>query len=57
MAADEFVVEVDGLTKRFGERAADDSVLAGIAVYRIEPQRVPLERRFLEIASRLEEAA
>ncbi len=32
-------------------------VLAGVAVYRLEHQRVSLEQRFLEITSRLEDAA
>jgi ABC-2 type transport system ATP-binding protein len=32
-------------------------VEAGIAVYRLEPEHASLERRFLEITSRLEEAA
>jgi ABC-2 type transport system ATP-binding protein len=32
-------------------------VEAGIDVYRLEPERVSLERRFLEITSRLEVAA
>jgi ABC-2 type transport system ATP-binding protein len=43
------------------EAAADDIgrriVLAGLAIRRFEPARVSLERRFLEITSRLEEAA
>ena len=43
------------------EGAADDVgcriVLAGLAVRRFEPARMSLERRFLEITSRLEEAA
>jgi hypothetical protein len=32
-------------------------VEAGIPVYRLEPEHVSLEQRFLEITSRLEEAA
>ena len=32
-------------------------VQAGVAVYRLEPQRISLERRFLELTSRLEHAA
>jgi len=32
-------------------------VLAGLAIRRFEPARVSLEQRFLEITSRLEEAA
>ena len=32
-------------------------VEAGIPVYRLEPEHASLERRFLEITSRLEEAA
>ena len=43
------------------ERAADDLsrrlVLAGLAIRRFEPARASLEQRFLEITSRLEEAA
>jgi ABC-2 type transport system ATP-binding protein len=43
------------------EAAGDDLgrriVLAGLAIRRFEPARVSLERRFLEITSRLEEAA
>jgi ABC-2 type transport system ATP-binding protein len=43
------------------EAAADDIgrriVLAGLAIRRFEPARASLERRFLEITSRLEEAA
>jgi ABC-2 type transport system ATP-binding protein len=43
------------------EAAADDIgrriVLAGLAIRRFEPARMSLERRFLEITSRLEEAA
>jgi ABC-2 type transport system ATP-binding protein len=44
-----------------GERAADDLsrriVLSGLAIRRFEPARASLEQRFLEITSRLEEAA
>jgi hypothetical protein len=32
-------------------------VLGGAAIHRFEPSRVSLEQRFLEITSRLEEAA
>jgi hypothetical protein len=43
------------------EPAADDLgrrlVLAGLAIRRFEPARASLEQRFLEITSRLEEAA
>ena len=43
------------------EAASDDVgrriVLAGLAIRRFEPARMSLERRFLEITSRLEEAA
>jgi hypothetical protein len=43
------------------EAVADDIgrgiVLAGLAIRRFEPARMSLERRFLEITSRLEEAA
>ena len=45
----------------FASRAQDDIsrrlVLAGLAIRRFEPARVSLEQRFLEITSRLEEAA
>jgi ABC-2 type transport system ATP-binding protein len=56
----------DGIRVRFrteagAEAAADDIsrriVLAGLAIRRFEPARMSLERRFLEITSRLEEAA
>jgi ABC-2 type transport system ATP-binding protein len=44
-----------------GEVAADDLsrriVLAGLAIRRFEPSRVSLEQRFLDITTRLEEAA
>lgn len=44
-----------------GQPAADDIVrrlvLAGLAIRRFEPARASLEQRFLEITSRLEEAA
>jgi len=48
-------------TEAEAEAAADDIgrriVLAGLAIRRFEPARMSLERRFLEITSRLEEAA
>jgi ABC-2 type transport system ATP-binding protein len=56
----------DGIHVRFrtdveAEAAADDIgrrlVLAGLAIRRFEPARASLEQRFLEITSRLEEAA
>jgi ABC-2 type transport system ATP-binding protein len=56
----------DGIRVRFrsdveAEPAADDIgrrlVLAGLAIRRFEPARASLEQRFLEITSRLEEAA
>ena len=58
--------EADGIRVRFrtdveAEAAADDIgrrlVLAGLAIRRFEPARASLEQRFLEITSRLEEAA
>jgi ABC-2 type transport system ATP-binding protein len=62
------VAAEDGMLRvRFGSQspAADDAIAdinrrlveAGIAVYRLEPEHASLERRFLEITSRLEEAA
>jgi hypothetical protein len=43
------------------EAAADDIgrrlVFAGLAIRRFEPARASLEQRFLEVTSRLEEAA
>jgi ABC-2 type transport system ATP-binding protein len=56
----------EGIRVRFrtdveAEAAADDIsrrlVLAGLAIRRFEPARASLEQRFLEITSRLEEAA
>ena len=56
----------DGIRVRFrtdvdAEAAADDIgrrlVLGGLAIRRFEPARASLEQRFLEITSRLEEAA
>jgi ABC-2 type transport system ATP-binding protein len=49
----------DGLRVRAGDAAAINRRLveAGIDVHRLEPERVSLERRFLEITSRLEVAA
>ena len=58
--------EADGVRVRLrtdveAEPAADDMgrrlVLAGLAIRRFEPARASLEQRFLEITSRLEEAA
>jgi len=60
------VAEPEGLRVRLGpdveaEPAADDIgrrlVPAGLAIRRFEPARASLEQRFLEITSRLEEAA
>jgi ABC-2 type transport system ATP-binding protein len=60
------VPAADGIRVRFradveAEAAADDIgrrlVLAGLAIRRFEPARASLEQRFLEITSRLEEAA
>jgi ABC-2 type transport system ATP-binding protein len=45
--------EADGAADDVGQRI----VLAGLAIRRFEPARMSLERRFLEITSRLEEAA
>src|SRR5213080_377301 len=49
----------DGLRVRAADAAAINRRLveAGIDVHRLEPERVSLERRFLEITSRLEAAA
>ncbi|HYZ78932.1 MAG TPA: ABC transporter ATP-binding protein [Gaiellaceae bacterium] len=49
----------DGLRVRAADAAAVNRRLveAGIDVHRLEPERVSLERRFLEITSRLEVAA
>jgi ABC-2 type transport system ATP-binding protein len=60
------VAEANGVRVRLrpdveAEPAADDLgrrlVLAGLAIRRFEPARASLEQRFLEITSRLEEAA
>jgi ABC-2 type transport system ATP-binding protein len=60
------VAEAEGIRVRLrpdveAEPAADDIgrglVLAGLAIRRFEPARASLEQRFLEITSRLEEAA
>jgi ABC-2 type transport system ATP-binding protein len=60
------VAEAEGIRVRLrpdveAEPAADDLgrrlVLAGLAIRRFEPARASLEQRFLEITSRLEEAA
>jgi ABC-2 type transport system ATP-binding protein len=60
------VAEANGIRVRLGpdvesEPAADDLgrrlVLAGLAIRRFEPSRASLEQRFLDITSRLEEAA
>jgi ABC-2 type transport system ATP-binding protein len=49
----------EGLRVRTGDAAAINRrlVQAGIDVHRLEPERISLERRFLEITSRLEVAA
>src|SRR5205085_1881676 len=49
----------DGLRVRANDAASINRRLveAGIDVYRLEPERISLERRFLEITSRLEVAA
>jgi ABC-2 type transport system ATP-binding protein len=60
------VAEANGIRVRLrsdveAEPAADDLgrrlVLAGLAIRRFEPERASLEQRFLDITSRLEEAA
>jgi hypothetical protein len=60
------VAEANGIRVRLrsdveAEPAADDLgrrlVLAGLAIRRFEPARASLEQRFLDITSRLEEAA
>jgi ABC-2 type transport system ATP-binding protein len=60
------VAEAEGIRVRLrpdveAEPAADDIgrrlVLAGLAIRRFEPARASLEQRFLEVTSRLEEAA
>ena len=60
------VAEAEGIRVRLrpnveAEPAADDIgrrlVLGGLAIRRFEPARASLEQRFLEITSRLEEAA
>jgi ABC-2 type transport system ATP-binding protein len=53
-------VSLDGRAAAANEAIADINrrlVEAGIPVYRLEPEHVSLEQRFLEITSRLEEAA
>jgi ABC-2 type transport system ATP-binding protein len=49
----------DGLRVRSGDAAALNRRLveAGLDVHRLEPERISLERRFLEITTRLENAA
>jgi hypothetical protein len=54
----------DGIRVTLGADSADAQddisrrlVLAGLAIRRFEPARVSLEQRFLEITSRLEDAA
>jgi ABC-2 type transport system ATP-binding protein len=65
-AVESVVVEDNGIRVKLSvasdaEPAADDLsrliVLEGLAIRRFEPARVSLEQRFLEITSRLEEAA
>jgi ABC-2 type transport system ATP-binding protein len=65
-AVSSVVVETDGIrvslrTDAETQPAADEIgrrlVLAGLAIRRFEPARASLEQRFLEITSRLEEAA
>jgi ABC-2 type transport system ATP-binding protein len=58
------IAEINGtrVTLRANSVEAQDDisrrlVLAGLAIRRFEPARVSLEQRFLEITSRLEEAA
>ena len=60
------VAEANGIRVRLrpdveAEPAADDLgrrlVLAGLAIRRFEPARASLEQRFLDITSRLDEAA
>ena len=46
-------VEAEAAAGDIGRRL----VLAGLAIHRFEPTRASLEQRFLEITSRLEEAA
>jgi hypothetical protein len=46
-------VQAEAATEDLGRRL----VLAGLAIRRLEPARTSLEQRFLEITSRLEEAA
>jgi ABC-2 type transport system ATP-binding protein len=53
-------VSLDGHASRANEAIAEINrrlVEAGIPVYRLEPEHASLEQRFLEITSRLEEAA
>jgi ABC-2 type transport system ATP-binding protein len=53
-------VSLDGRVSAVNEAIADINrrlVEAGIPVYRLEPEHASLEQRFLEITSRLEEAA
>jgi ABC-2 type transport system ATP-binding protein len=53
-------VRLEGVGSAVNEAIADINrrlVEAGIPVYRLEPEHASLERRFLEITSRLEEAA
>ena len=60
LLAGEAVEPVEGgLRVRTSDAAAINRRLveAGIDVHRLEPERVSLERRFLEITSRLEVAA
>ena len=60
-AVETAAAEPDGIRVALDPVAADDLsrrlVLAGLAIRRFEPSRASLEQRFLEITSRLEDAA
>ena len=60
-AVESVTAESIGLRITLGTDLGDDIsrrlVLAGLAIRRFEPARVSLEQRFLEITSRLEDAA
>jgi ABC-2 type transport system ATP-binding protein len=60
-AVETAATEADGIRVALDPGAADDLsrrlVLAGLAIRRFEPSRASLEQRFLEITSRLEDAA
>jgi ABC-2 type transport system ATP-binding protein len=61
LAVESVTAESNGLRITLRADAGDDIsrrlVLAGLAIRRFEPARVSLEQRFLEITSRLEDAA